>query len=140
MLLTVQLLWGEGKLLVSRTQGPGFSYLLVSPTCPEGSQELRSKHHGQTESAKQIPLVNLKEPERKPTVLKESGEIPQLFFFPHSLMPQWGSIGARTLKEGKLTLHLKELRPQEDGQTFTALFPLSWPSVGTVIEVPGMGG
>lgn len=92
MLLTVQLSWGEAMLLHSRTQGPGFSYLLVSPTCLEGSQELRSKHQGQTESSKQSPLVNLKEPEREPTVLQESGEIPQLF---SSLIPSCHSSQTR---------------------------------------------
>lgn len=58
---------------------------------------------------------------------------------------QWEPIGAKTLREGKFTLHLKELWPQEGWQTTIALFPLSaltphGPVVGTVTEMSGIVG
>ena len=81
----------------------------------------------------------------------KSGGIPHYFFFPCSLMlqtphkPQRESIGAQTLREGNLTLHLKELRHQEDGQSPSALLPLSalmtlGSIVGTVTHVAAIAG
>lgn len=62
---------------------------------------------------------------------------------PHK--PHWEFIGAKSWGEGNLTLHLKELRPQEDEQTSISSFPLSafmpvGPNIGTVTEVSGNAG
>lgn len=71
----------------------------------------------------------LKEPERGIKMLKENREIPHFFFLP-SILPYHSSKTSPTgvyriqNSQGGLTLHLKELRAQEDGQTPFALFPL----------------
>ena len=107
-------------------------------------------HDGQTENSKRHPPINLKEPERELTVPQEWGNPSLLFLplFPHAAHPAQAPVGiyrSPTLREGNFTLHLKELRCQEDGQTPSALIPLSalmplGSIVGTVTHVAAIAG